>query len=752
MSSSDKMVEFLNRRFGNVWRALVEVRGTGTLTCFGTATLKQELLAARGEAIVARNQELEHLRQSKASVVAAHAKFQDALPEITDELLELQNQSTDLAATSVKLSQKFTQIANRLGTGAASVERARQVKEYLEDVTRLGRAKDLAETKRHIMKCGGGKETEIPPEATAEYVAKLKKIIETADERTIRDAKANLEAYRGWLFGFLMSEFTAYGASTEDQKAAMHALDILGENEKVVDIFLSSTNVLGEDGNQYRYVVDDFDEDDKRIAQRLKEPDENGVVPELDHTRVKKKIRDKMERYRTCCTYIEKETSTLWRRIESIFENPHYVKQCFLQRVFVAAKVNIISDHIENILSYVKVCRKSEYCDYLNSLYERTRDLTNDITKNGGGADCTEFMERIFGETQNEYGPIEIDQLRENMDALIEVKVAQVHKKDKSSIFKKEADVNPFEIFDQLVGFNVLELADQAWKRCSHLSIATEMSNNLGAILDMTLEKVFKGYLNVFMDAAGKLIKRKKDADLMGKFLTFVTQCHAVVSDLEARYANSLKTIFVLYPDVNRAFTHNKNEAFAELEEKVVKGLKVCIELAKKRVSDLLSSKQKKGDYDLSELPFDFTKYTDACREFRPCVSDMVREINSLSSDNCECFMTVFGQELFSVLTTHLLKFRYTEFGMNKLLVDVNGYKEVIDLLHVESLSLRFDDLVKVTSIMQLPPVAIKEAARQALPFNDPTMADYARKLLSARRDIKEFGVDGLFDDAEPPE
>ena len=712
MQSQDPITKFLEAKTVEPWRRIVRERRDQKITSFQVGPLKEALLAAEKENKEKRTMEIDKLRAKKCEAIVSLERFRAALPALDQELSSVHELSTVLSTETSNLSVAFAQITDRLDSATSAVSRASLISQYLRDILEFNKWDNLDDCLKSLRK---QKQFPLEPlDKAAEYVARLMKIVGiTESGAAIENARANLKLYRTRLAQQLANRFMDDSLSLPELQKCVQSLVVLEQGEEAVRRFVNNTKIFGAEGAALYYTPEILD------------------LSEDDMTR----------HYETLCKFVATEAVALWPKIEVIFDRTQQVKMKFLQCVFG----NVLSNFVVEVLQYIEQYKREDYCKIFDTMYRTTLKMCQDIGKlDTTPTDYTNLLEKHFAQQQKTYGDIETSVLEQTLRKLVNGPLTAIKPRESSILRRKEDNVNPFKEFDPTLCPTMLSMAKDAWDRCVLLSLPQDLGNNLRRILKDAMDLSVRQYLTGFIQACTKYVVQTGVATNVGEFLKLVSMSNQAILNLEEKYTKSLKQILTSQSLLHSEFLRNKSTIIEELEAKVEKGLKKCIRVATQSAKKLLADKQKRSDFMPSELPEASQASKALCKFIREIVAQSAEHI---SGDNRISFFTVLGLGLLETVTNHYLQFRYSIEGGQVLAMDVCEYETAFNLFGIEAITLRIEDFHKISSMMHAAPDVIADAVESALPFNDPSSIEYAKKLLKTRKDASEFDVDELFGD-----
>ncbi|KAK8834131.1 Exocyst complex component 5 [Tritrichomonas musculus] len=694
------------------------------------------------------------LRNRAGEAGSKLGKFNQNLAVISFGLDKVHSNSQDLAQFCSQLAVNFTHITDKLDTATTIVSRAVMVQNYLKDISIYDLDEDFEKIKEKLKKANGlsfGEpgdeellESLIKREAenyyyynflinmkstkgmttkyvnlhrTAEYVSKLLKIVDIAvKQKVAQTAFQNIKKHQSILIMTLLKQFNDDKNDNVDElKNISSSLFLLGVGEDAINNFIGKSLVFSsEQGIKLMY--------DDSILQ-----DETSRI--LSH-------------YDTFCTFITNDCKKLWPRICEIFDRSQTVKMRYIKKV-----AGILSTFVSGVLHFYVSNRIEEYCTALDTMYERTRQLINDIWKidNQEFIIVQSFLDELFSNHQKCYGAIEIKVYTAVLRQKLSPTFDKLEKaKRPITIFTKSEDIiNPFNVFDEELLPEFISISKASLTRCALLSFPDQTASNLKKLIKIFMNNNFSPLMTSFIKVCSNYISQNQDDDHnIPKFLKIIMLINSNILSLEDVYISTLKEILRPYSDAHSLYLRQKDELIENLEKETVIGLQACIDCAKNHSLKILSTQQKKSDFVIPEdsLPF----ITEACKQFCHFLKKMLNGISDyINGDNKVSFLTVLGNSLFNSITEHLLNYRFNITGALNLMMDVTEYQSALSLMNVQEIDEKTSELVKVSHIMTVSSNLVESA------INDLTLSkgamSLAKKLLMLRTDAKDINIIEIF-------
>lgn len=680
--------------------------------------------------------------------------FNQNLVGIGVRLDKAQAKSRDLATFCSQLAVNFTHITDKFDSAASVASKAVMIQCYLKDILIYDSSEDFEVVKdklkkTHALSFGDPGDEELFDELikkeannyyyynylnniktskglttknvnihrTAEYISRILKVVDiTVKQKVAQTAFTNIRKHQSILIMNLLERFNNNKKYDIDElKNISASLFMLGVGEDAINNFIGSSMVFGS---------------------------EQGIKLMYDDTILREDTSRILSHYDTFCLFITNDCKNLWPRISEIFDRPQTVKVRYIKKVS-----GVLSTFVSGVLLHYISYKPNEYCTTFHTMYERTEQMIQDISKidNQEFATTLSFLDEIFGVHQKGYGVIEIRVYKDTLNRLLSPTFEKLEKVTKPvSFFRKTDDVvNPFSVFNEELLPEFISISKSCFCRCALLSSPDQTASNLKKLIKIFMTENFNPLMNSFVKVCADFIVQNPDDVLnIPKYLKIIMLLNSNILCLEDVYISTLKNILRPYSDVHSQYLRQKDEVLESLEKETVNGLQICIDCASNYSTKLLNSHQKKSDFITSEdsLPI----ITEACRKFCHFLKKTLNEIGDyISGENKISFLTVLGYSLLDRILDHLLLYKYNTTGALNLMMDVTEYQSTLGLMDIQEIDEILTELVKISNIMTIS-VTLVESAVQDLTLSKKALS-YAKKLLMLRVDAKEINFMDIF-------
>jgi hypothetical protein len=291
---------------------------------------------------------------------------------------------------------------------------------------------------------------------------------------------------------------------------------------------------------------------------------------------------------------------------------------------------------------------------------------------------------------------------------------------------------------------------ENALKRCKKLSTDSKVPNNYLQIFD-TLIKFIGQYTNRALQMGLQTLESYNPTKGPPKydFYTIMQLANSTLQKLQ-RHLDSqvLPTVAVSLP-IQLQCVKIKDDLFAELEVKVVKGFDLLLKAIIDHSKHILETERSKNDYRLKDYnPMDNAP-TKACMKVCEFLHRQVNNIDAcLFGRNREAFMKELGTEIYkyvanicclhiySAFTTALKTMVVTPAGAIKLRQDITEYKRVILRFKVMSIDDMFDTLQEIVNMLMVQPQNL-EVILNELVVNRKIPREEVAQYIKIRADYK---------------
>eukprot|EP00455_Lapot_gusevi_P055035 TRINITY_DN8919_c0_g1_i16.p1 TRINITY_DN8919_c0_g1~~TRINITY_DN8919_c0_g1_i16.p1 ORF type:complete len:169 (-),score=57.04 TRINITY_DN8919_c0_g1_i16:53-487(-) len=133
-------------------------------------------------------------------------------------------------------------------------------------------------------------------------------------------------------------------------------------------------------------------------------------------------------------------------------------------------------------------------------------------------------------------------------------------------------------------------------------------------------------------------------------------------------------------------------------------------------------------------VPDEVTKACEVVTEFISAQFEVI--VKSLDGRNLDLYLTFFGNNIYSLILTHLKKYTFSTSGALVLLRDVKEYQEVIREFQIPALNQSFEILRSVSNLFLVTPDTLSSVVQKDVRLSKMDVQEIST-LLKLRADYK---------------
>eukprot|EP00455_Lapot_gusevi_P055039 TRINITY_DN8919_c0_g1_i6.p1 TRINITY_DN8919_c0_g1~~TRINITY_DN8919_c0_g1_i6.p1 ORF type:complete len:233 (-),score=77.31 TRINITY_DN8919_c0_g1_i6:53-700(-) len=190
-------------------------------------------------------------------------------------------------------------------------------------------------------------------------------------------------------------------------------------------------------------------------------------------------------------------------------------------------------------------------------------------------------------------------------------------------------------------------------------------------------------------------------------------------------------------PNVQSLCAAEKRELMSRIEGKIQRGLSTHLQASCYWIGKQLSNHQNRTDFrPKSEMfvPDEVTKACEVVTEFISAQFEVI--VKSLDGRNLDLYLTFFGNNIYSLILTHLKKYTFSTSGALVLLRDVKEYQEVIREFQIPALNQSFEILRSVSNLFLVTPDTLSSVVQKDVRLSKMDVQEIST-LLKLRADYK---------------
>jgi len=437
---------------------------------------------------------------------------------------------------------------------------------------------------------------------------------------------------------------------------------------------------------------------------------------------------------------------TSWNAISQVFPSPSAVMAKFVLNIYHVK----LKEHIQEKLQDKN--NSEQYLRNLFQLYSQTTKLSSELSHFNLGSDqlfLSRLTKDIFLRHLDSYINIESRYLNEkSRNVLTRYYDSKGHQRKQISNsggtvqdFKRElmggfmakTNINIGDVVDyggetflsEEVAISLLQETKEAFRRCQVLSRPVDLASNAVEIFNILVSYLFHNHVDYAIEiglSGVPLPETKTPPELY--FFDVVGQTNTIVHLVDKQFTDSLVPLVVSTPKHGDCL-HTKKSELEKLEHKLDTGLDRSLAAAAGWVKTILTSEQKKTDFNPQggeALPV----ASSACLKVVRWVASLTDKLrDSLDGRNVECALQELGVRLHRTIYEHLMQFQFASAGAMTLICDMQEYRKCAADWKLSTVTSLFDTLHAMCNLLILPPENLRGAAMgDQLAAMDKTILD----------------------------
>lgn len=760
MKSKDSTIYYLDSITAGKYMSAVRDREAKKtpVTEFMLADIEKALKADQIDLLKLRESNILDLKHYASEASAKQQDFVSNLSKVTDQLQTAKSKSNELYASTNQVSTEFSKVTEKLDFAASLVQRAEDMRIVIGFIQQFNVRIEVSQNQDDPQSSNAStsasnsldklvSKMNLPQSLyqRAELIAKLIKIVASAEGDYLFDAKLNLQDYKEVLKQQLVEEFQKnYKVNKYEQAKCAQALELLQAEYLAIESFIKSTPLMSDPNNKYLY------------KESYLYQSENILI---DH-------------YKETCAFFVTDCKKNWEVMDTIFNQSQQPKTTLVQMIFDG----VFKPYITNVLKYYleiierkqqeqknreaqlrasgeKDPRAYEVKQNCNEelkfceIFFRIHNETNEMLKNVWSLEGQTFNNQII--TDNTFKPFQVEYEKYETQVVVislqnEVKdtikkLKQIIENAKKWITRKdETKYDILSEFNRELPSDIISIGAAAWERCIALADPSKKHQFLKNLIDIVIQANLREYLLTFLEACKICLQKENDVNIVPQFFNITTIVNSAILTIEGKYTQLLKPTLMQKPNIHEDFIREKDSLIAALEEGVTSNLQICINTIVNRVKSIVSTKNFKSAY--LKQNFDMGSASSPCQEICQVLvgpNSIINDLQALTGENYISFCTVLCKELLDTIVEAFFDLRY-EFpnGTMAFSMDVNEYRTAFAKFNLDFVNNKFDDLDKAAKLMCTPVDRIQMIKKDLQ--MQPKAIDLARRLLPLRSDAKE--------------
>lgn len=308
------------------------------------------------------------------------------------------------------------------------------------------------------------------------------------------------------------------------------------------------------------------------------------------------------------------------------------------------------------------------------------------------------------------------------------------------SIFSSEVKKVEILISEELAA-GILQETHGAFRRCGHLSPASDVAVNALKIFSTLIEYLMKEHLQYAINCAlsqAPPSEPKSEPDL--SLYMMVQEANTVWHLFEKQFNDDLLPLTAQSPKHAEAVQERKKIKEA-MESSLDSGLDKVLTSTIGYCKFLLRTEQKKNDFLSEELA---SQATAACRHVVEYLHRVITQMkNNLDGENIDIVLGQFGSRLHNLIFEHLQAYNYSSMGGMLAICDIKEYRTAAKALNAINVDHEFDTLHALCNLL----VAVPENLRQVCTGDQLANIDKTilHNFVKRRTDYKASNLEKLF-------
>jgi len=436
---------------------------------------------------------------------------------------------------------------------------------------------------------------------------------------------------------------------------------------------------------------------------------------------------------------------TSWSTISSVFPSPSTVMAKFVLNIYHVK----LKQHIQSVLSDKN--NTEHYLRNLFTLYSQTTRLSQELSHYNLGSDqmfLSKLTKDIFSRYLDSYINIESRYMNDRSKTVLtryyESKGHQRKnitssgtvselKRDIHGLIAAKTNFNIGDVVNyggetflsEEVAISLLQEAKEAFRRCQVLSKSSDLAANAEEIWNLLVSYLLHNHVDYAIELGLAGIphpETKSPPELY--FFEVISQTNTIIHLVDKLFTDSLVSLVASTPK-HGSCLHTKKQELEKLETKLDQGLDRSLAAVAGWIKTVLSSEQKKTDFNPVEgdpLPV----ASSACIKVVRWVGGLTEKLRDcLDGRNVEWALQELGVRLHRTIYEHLMGFQFASAGAMTLICDMQEYRRCVADWKLGVVTALFDTLHAMCNLLILPPGNIRGAAMgDQLASMDKTIID----------------------------
>ena len=262
------------------------------------------------------------------------------------------------------------------------------------------------------------------------------------------------------------------------------------------------------------------------------------------------------------------------------------------------------------------------------------------------------------------------------------------------------------------VAISLLQETKEALRRCQVLSKQTDQASNAEEIWNLLVSYLLHNHVDYALElglSGIPLPETKSQPEIY--FFDIVSQTNTIIHLVDKLFTDSLVPLVVSTPKHGSCIQTKKHE-LEKLEAKLDQGLDRALAAGAGWIKTILTTEQKKTDFNPSESDSMAAASTGACVKAVRWVNNLSEKIREcLDGRNVEWVFQELGVRLHRTIYEHLMSFQFASAGAMTLMLDMHEYRRCVADWKLPVVTQLFDTLHAMCNLLILPPENLRGAA-----------------------------------------
>lgn len=421
-----------------------------------------------------------------------------------------------------------------------------------------------------------------------------------------------------------------------------------------------------------------------------------------------------------------------WATISAVFPAPSQVMAKFVLNIYHVK----LKEHIQERLQDRN--RSQDYLKNLFQLYSQTSTLSASLSSYNLGSDqlfLSRLTKDIFARYLDSYITVESRHLNERgKTVLARYYESKGHtrrqvggsgavselRRDVAGLIAAKTNFTLGDVVNyggetflsEEVAISLLQESKEAFRRCQVLSRPADLAANAVEIFNLLVSYLLHHHVDYALELGLQgvpLPETKQPPEL--HFFSCVSQTNTIIHLVDKLFTDSLVPLVAGSPKQADCL-HTKKAELEKLETKLDQGLDRSLAAVQGWVKTVLSSEQKRTDFNPvggeEALPVAST----ACLKVVRWVAGLTEKLRDcLDGRNVEWVLQELGVRLHRAVYEHLMGFQFASAGAMTLICDMQEYRRCVADWKLGVVTALFDTLHAMCNLLILPPENLRGAA-----------------------------------------